>query len=535
MKQQYAHATTTTKTATLDELEKILTAIQDLPSVKSVVVWDDNLADPDKYPKTRGWSATQIAKLDQAVLVERITLQEPGEISFLVYTSGTTGPPKGVMLSHRNILSLGYGMAVNAPFYEDDLSYNFLPLAHVAEKIIGFYTRIDRGLTNCFATSVAQVLPELQEVSHTLFGSVPRIFEKAYAKISSDVAKKPKIVQVLFNWATEVALERTRKITINKPLGLSLGCKYWLAHKIFRPVRAAFGGRVRHMIVGAAPIDKKILEFFWGVGIPVYEAYGMTEVTALSHANFSKCFKLGTVGKSVEGSVSKVADDGEILVKAPFVFEGYFKNPAATAETKDKDGWLHTGDIGKLDEDGYLTITDRKKHLIITSGGKNLSPANIENTIKIHDPIISQVHAHGDRRAFVVAIVAPSPLDTLEWGVSQGLVEHSVYKTLEKVLMANPFLRSEPLNRTTAKVTSHPDFVERIRAAVVAGNEKLSQVERVKKFYLWDRDFSQEHGELTPTMKMKRREIEQKNAALFDDMYSKPSFGFNVYAFEKAE
>jgi len=282
------------------------------------------------------------------------------------------------------------------------------------------------------------------------------------------------------------------------------------------------------MMVGAAPIDKKILEFFWGSGLPVYEVYGLTEATAVCFGNRPGCVKLGTVGKLVAGAESKIAEDGEILFRAPFVFEGYYKNPEATAEVKDKDGWLHTGDIGVLDDEGFMTITDRKKHLIITSGGKNLSPANIEKAIRCADPIISQVHAHGDRRPFVVAMITPSPVEALEFAVAKNLLSREEYERLVREVVNNPFARSEALNGATAKVTTHPAFVERILKAVETGNQTLAQVEKVKKYYILDRDFSQEHGELTPTMKMKRREIEAKFKATFDQLYDVASFGYNV-------
>jgi long-chain acyl-CoA synthetase len=215
---------------------------------------------------------------------------------------------------------------------------------------------------------------------------------------------------------------------------------------------------------------------------------------------------------------AKIAADGEILLRGPWVFQGYYRSPEATAETI-VDGWLHTGDIGTVDGDGYFRITDRKKHLIITSGGKNLSPANIENAIKNQDPLISQVHAHGDRRAYVTAIVAPSPLETLAWGLERGLVTKDKVAALTRELMDSPASRSAALNEAMARVVDHADFVRRLREAVRRGNRELGHVEQVRRFAVLGRDFSQEHGELTPTMKLRRKAVEQAHAALLDRIY----------------
>jgi long-chain acyl-CoA synthetase len=304
-----------------------------------------------------------------------------------------------------------------------------------------------------------------------------------------------------------------------------LKIKYAIADRfVFTKVRGAFGGQVRQFVTGAAPIAMEILEFFWGAGLNVYEAYGMTEATVITHANRPGQTKLGTVGKPVPHVEHKIADDGEVLIRGPLVFRGYFKNDEATAATI-IDDWLQTGDIGTIDSDGFLRITDRKKHLIITAGGKNLAPANIENAIKNQSPLISQVHAHGDKRAYVSALIAPSPVETLELGVDKGLVTRAELKTRSEELMANPAGRSDALNDAMAKVVEHPDFIKRVREAVKRGNAELAQVEKVRRFTILGRDFSQEHGELTPTMKLKRKEVETKFSDLFDRLYNEQGFG----------
>ncbi|MCZ7678026.1 MAG: AMP-binding protein [Sandaracinaceae bacterium] len=249
----------------------------------------------------------------------------------------------------------------------------------------------------------------------------------------------------------------------------------------------------------------------------------MTESTVITHINREGAVRLGTVGRAIPPAVCRIAEDGEILVKSPWVFRGYYKAEEATAETV-KDGWLHTGDVGHIDADGYLKITDRKKHLIITAGGKNLAPANIEKAIKSEDPLISQVHAHGDRRNYVSALIAPAPLETLEWGVERGLVTREELAERQRELMENPASRSEALNRAMGAVVHHPELKERIRQAVRRGNAHLARVEQVRRFVILDRDFSQEAGELTPTLKLKRKTVEQKYAELFDRVYREDGF-----------
>jgi long-chain acyl-CoA synthetase len=428
------------------------------------------------------------------------------------------------MISHRNILTLLDGQSGAMPMYEDDLSLNFLPMAHAAERVLGFYGRLNAGIATAYASSVGSVLEEIQEVRPTLFGSVPRIFEKAYGKIFSEVEKKSPTVQKVFAFAERVGRESVPYRLAEQPLPVGLAIRWAIADRlVFRKVRAAFGGRVKWFMTGAAPIAMEILEFFWGADLKIFEVYGMTESTVITHANRPGAVKLGTVGRALDDIEHKIAEDGEVLVRGPYVFKGYFKNDEATSKAI-IDDWLYTGDVGRVDDDGYLRITDRKKHLIITAGGKNLSPANIENAIKKHDPLISQVHAHGDKRSYVSAIVAPSPIETLEWGVAQGLVTQAECDELTHELMDNPAGRSEALNSASAKIVGHEDYRKRVAEAVARGNAELAQVEQVRRFIILERDFSQEHGELTPTMKLKRKVLEEKYAAVFDRIYGEEGY-----------
>jgi len=508
------------------ELDNVLAACEGLDAIVAIVPWDEALYDQYRERDERITSPAQFEgdPIDESVIAEVQQAIEPEDLAILVYTSGTTGPPKGAMISHANITSLLANQAGVMEFFEDDITFSFLPMAHVAERVLAFYGRINTGVTTAYATSVAYVLDELSEVQPTVFGSVPRIYEKAYAKIHSAIEKQPLPLQKIFAFASKVAREAAAYKLRDEPLPLLLQIKWAIADKvIYKKIRGAFGGRVRWSVTGAAPIAIDILEFFWGAGVPIFEVYGMTEATVVTHTNRPGQVRLGTVGRLLDPLEQKIADDGEVLIKGPYVFIGYFKNEEATAETV-IDGWLHTGDIGKLDRDGYLEITDRKKHLIITAGGKNLAPANIENAIKNEDPLISQVHAHGDARPYVAALVAPSPIETLEFGVELGLIAQSEVTARTKELMDNPAGRSEALNTATAKVVAHADYQQRVRQAVSRGNANLAQVEKVKRFTILDRDFSQEHGELTPTMKLKRKAVEEKFTELFDRVYDETGF-----------
>ncbi|MEM7582471.1 MAG: long-chain fatty acid--CoA ligase [Acidobacteriota bacterium] len=513
-----------------EELETAIAASRDLERVRAIVPWSDALA--ERYAKTdervtspRRFERTE---LDEAAIAERQQQIADDDTAILIYTSGTTGPPKGAMISHANILSLvGLSNAI-VPYFQDELLLSFLPMAHATERALGFYVRVNCGVAAAYASSVGAVLAELAEVRPTIFGSVPRLFEKAHAKIYSELERKPAPVRALFHWATKVGRERLRHVLAGEPVPRGLAWRYGLAHRlVFSKVHKAFGGRVRLCLTGAAPISYEILEFFWAAGLPIYEAYGMTEATVLTHINREHAVKLGTVGRVVAPNECRIAEDGEILLRGPFVFKGYYKNPAATEETL-ADGWLHSGDIGELDDEGFLRITDRKKHLIITAGGKNVAPANIERAIKSKSPMISQVHAHGDRRNFISALIAPSPLETLEWGAERGLISQDELETRRDELLSDPMARSEALAEAMGKVVAEREFRELFLEPVQQGNRDLARVERVRRFFVLDRDLSQEGGEMTPTMKMKRKAIEEKYAELFERVYTDDDFAIDA-------
>ena len=506
------------------ELDVVLAAADGIDTIEAIIPWDAASAAGRESPLLRDPSVLDGAPLDEKAISARMDAIDPNDTAIFVYTSGTTGPPKCAMISHANVLAVLGHQNHFQQFYEDDLCLSFLPMAHVAERVMAFYGRISVGFPTAYATSIASVLPELIEVQPTVFGSVPRIFEKAYNKIQIEVAKKPPAVQRLFAWAIKTAKARMRQQLAGQRLSplLSLKCKVADA-LVFRKIRAVFGGRVRQFVTGAAPTSIDVLEFFWAIGLPIYEVYGQTEATVVTHGNIPGGACLGTVGRCMPGLEHRIAQDGEILVRGPVVFRGYFKDEEATAKTV-IDGWLHTGDIGTIDADGYLRITDRKKHIIITAGGKNLAPANIEAAIKVADPLISHAHAHADKRPYVSALVIPSPIETLEFGLERGLVSQAQLETRTAELMENPTGRTEALAAAMAPVTAHPEFRERIQTAVRTGNMRLSNVEKVKRFTILNRDFSQESGELTPTMKVKRKAVEVSYAETFDRMYAEEGF-----------
>ena len=514
----------------IEEINKILARRQELTKLEKVVVW--NTAGAESLMKAHDWlvSFEQVLRtpVDRAAIDARSAEVDPNGTAIIVYTSGTTGPPKGAMISHANIMTIMRDQDEALKVYEEDTSLSFLPMAHVAERVLAFYGRINTGMSTYFASSIAKVLEEVTEVRPTVFGSVPRIFEKAYAKIMSTVDQAPPMKQRIFRWAESVGREAVQLWQAGKPIPFGLKLKFRIADKlVFSKLRAVFGGRVRYFVTGAAPIAPDILEFFWAAGFPIFEVYGMTESTVITHANALGAVKLGSVGRSLDVVEDRIAGDGEILIKSDLVFQGYYKNPEATAEAI-VDGWLHTGDIGRKDDDGFLYIMDRKKHIIITAGGKNLTPANIENELKASDPLISQAHAHGDKRRYLVALVTIGAGEAVDWARQQGLIDGPTADKHNRALSENPLARSRELEALMREVAQNPDVQKRVVAAVKRANESLARVETIKKIHILDREFSVQEDELTPTLKMKRKNIETKFAETFDRLYDDEAFGLVV-------
>jgi len=514
----------------IEEVNKILARRDELTKLEKVIVWDTTGV--ESLMEAHHWlvpfERVLQTPVDRAAFEARVAAVDPSDTAIIVYTSGTTGPPKGAMISHDNIIAVMRDQDEAFAIDEGDVGLSFLPMAHVAERVLAFYGRINTGMGTYFASSIAKVLEEVTEVKPTIFGSVPRIFEKAYAKIMSTVEQAPPTRQRIFRWAERVGREAVQHWQAGKPVPFGLKLKYGLADRlVFSKLRAVFGGRVRYFITGAAPIAPEILEFFWAAGFPIFEMYGMTESTVITHANVPGHVKLGSVGRALSIVEDRIADDGEILVRSKVVFQGYYKNPQATAETV-IDGWLQTGDIGKKDEDGCVHILDRKKHIIITAGGKNLTPANIENEIKASDPMISQAHAHGDKRKYLVALVTVGASEAVEWARQQKTIDDATADKHIKDLTENPLGRSAELQELLEQIAQDPEVEQRIVSSVRRANEGLSRVEAIKKIHVLGREFSVEEDELTPTLKLKRKNIEAKFTETFDQLYDDEAFGLVV-------
>jgi len=419
----------------------------------------------------------------------------PDDICTFIYTSGTTGPPKGCVISHGNYQSMLDMVHEANVLGDDELTYLFLPLAHSFALLIQLGT-FDLGATLAYwERDPLKIVPNLVEVKPTYFPSVPRIFEKIYTAATGNIEKEGGLKKLVFNWAIGVGRRVRDRERAGKPIGWLLQKQYDFADKqVLSKIRGLFGGNLKLAVTGAAPINPEILRFFDAAGVLVVEGWGMTETSTAATISRPEDFKFGTVGKPFRDCEIKIADDGEILVKGPNIFKGYYKNEEATKETI-VDGWLHTGDIGEFDEDGYLKITGRKKDIIITAGGKNITPANLEAEIK-QSPYVSQVVVIGDRRPFLSALV------TLDMEEVAKLAE-------EKGWPADP-----------AEVAKNPEMREIIQEHVDEINEKFARVEQVKKFEILPADLSQEGGELTPTLKVKRNVVADKYEKDIEALYA---------------
>jgi long-chain acyl-CoA synthetase len=432
---------------------------------------------------------------DAAEWEERWSSVAPDDICTFIYTSGTTGPPKGCVISHGNYRSMLDMVLEVGVLGDEEVTYLYLPLAHSFALLIQFGT-VALGATLAYwQRDPLKIIPDLAEVKPTYFPSVPRIFEKIYTAATAAAEKAGGMKKAVFNWAIGVGRRMRETERAGREPGFFLRRQYEVADKqVLAKIRNLFGGRVKVAVSGAAPINPDILRFFDAAGVLVVEGWGMTETSTAATIATPEDFKFGTVGKPFPGCEIKIADDGEILVRGPNIFQGYYKNPEATAETL-VDGWLHTGDIGEVDGEGYIKITGRKKDIIITAGGKNITPANLEAEIKQH-PLVSQCVVIGDRRPYLVALVTLDPEEAEKFASEHNL------PTDPEALASNDLIR-ETLDEHLGKV-----------------NSKFARVEQVKKIAILPHDLSQEGGELTPTMKVKRNVVADKHAGEIEALYS---------------
>jgi long-chain acyl-CoA synthetase len=432
----------------------------------------------------------------QSTLAERVDSATPDDVATIVYTSGTTGPPKGVVQTHANHVAAVSASGQSTPAEEGWVHLLFLPLAHSFARLESFLGPY-KGLTTAFAENLDKVGDNLKEVRPHFICSVPRVFEKVYAKILAGVDAGSPIKKRIFNWAMDVGREVSRRERAGQPIAGALAVKRKLANRlVFEKLHLALGGRLRWAVSGGAPLSPDIAEFFHAAGILILEGYGLTETCPALTFNRPSRYKFGSVGQALTGVELKIAADGEILARGPNIAtRGYFKQPEATAEVFEPSGWFHTGDIGRIDDEGFLYITDRKKDLIVTAGGMNLAPQNIENLLKT-DPFVSQAMVYGDRRPFPVALITLNPEELAKFAREQG------------ILTTDPSI-----------TVKHPKIVERVARTVEEKNTQLQSYAKIKKFTVLPNDFTQEGGELTPTLKVKRKVVSEKYQAALEDLY----------------
>jgi long-chain acyl-CoA synthetase len=477
-----------------DLLGKVEAVRSALPSVEHVV-----LIEGDPPARALAFSdvmdrGSRLEKASPGAFERAAEAVRPGDLASIIYTSGTTGLPKGVMLSHANFTSNVDSLTEFLDFREDDTVLSFLPLSHVLERTAAFLW-VHNGPAIAYAESIEAVASNMLEVRPTLIVSVPRLFEKIYARVMDQVLAGSRLKRAIFVWALATGKKYAAKVIAHEPIPWNLAFRRGLARKlVFSKITARTGGRMRYFICGGAALSKDITEFFHALGLIVLPGYGLTETAPVLTANHPTASRFGTVGKPIPRVEIGIAGDGEILARGPNVMMGYYKNEADTREVM-KDGWFHTGDIGRLDADGFLTITDRKKDIIVTSGGKNVAPQPIESLIQ-SSPFIGSAVVVGSSRKFISALIVPDFEKLEDHARSQGI----------------PFADRADLCRRPEVVRFLLDEVNRV-------TPELAPYERVKKIAILDRDFDIGLGEVTPTLKVKRNIVEQKYADLIDALY----------------
>jgi len=467
-----------------EQLAKVRAVEADLPNLELIIVMEPSgdIGDAVAFDDLLKRGERRSDEVD-----ERVAGVSLDDNCLYIYTSGTTGPPKGCMLTHGNYRRVSNMVEAQNTLETSEVIYLFLPLAHAFALLIQFVA-IDLG--SCIAyweKDPQKIVPNLMEVKPTYFPSVPRIFEKIYT-LANSVGDPKEIAQ-----AVEVGFKVRQMQEAGQDVPADLQAAFDEADKqLFQNVRNLFGGNIRQCSTGAAPIAHEILEFFYACGVPVMEGYGMTETSTVASSNRLDAFRFGSVGKPLPGVEAKIAEDGEVLLRGDNIFHGYFKNPEASSEAL-ADGWLHTGDLGSIDEDGFIYITGRKKDIIITAGGKNITPANLENGLK-QNRWISQAVVVGDRRPYLVVLITLDPEEVPVFAEQHGIAPEDVPE-------------SEAMRAA-------------VQEAIDRVNDDVGRVEQIKKFKILPHDLSQETGELTPTLKVKRNVVNEKFAGEIDALYS---------------
>lgn len=481
------------------QLNKILKIRNNVKQLKFIIVMNEKDTTEDDFV----YSFKEVQEMGKKYhnenpnfLKERMELAKEDDLITIIYTSGTTGEQKGAMLTHKNIITNVLDASKSFPIDENDIFLSFLPLCHIFERMSGYYFALANGCLICYAQSIETVVSDLQETNPTVMTTVPRLFERMYTKIMKNIESQSSQKQKIFNWALNIGNEYAKAKKYGT-IPMSLKVKHQLADKlVFKKIKAIVGKRFRFFVSGGASLARELGEFFEAVGITILEGYGLTESSPVIAVNRTEDYKYGTVGKPLPSVEVKIADDGEILAKGPNIMIGYYKNKKETEETL-KDGWLHTGDIGVFDAQGFLMITDRKKHLFKTSGGKYIAPTPIENLF-LTNQFIDQFVLIGDKKMFLSALIVPDFESLKEYADA-----HNISYQDEKDL------------------TSKKEIYDLFEKELSKIQKNLANYERIRKFALLDQPFSLENGEITPTLKIKRQVVEERYKHLIDEMYSK--------------
>ena len=479
------------------QYDKIMSFIKKTPQVKKVIVFDKNIKLTgkisvylDDFIKT-GEASKKDAELDK-----RIAGGKPEELATLIYTSGTTGDPKGVMLTHANIYSQFISLDKYFELDSEDHSLCFLPLSHAYERAWSNYI-FRQGAVNNYVANQKEIIAYLSDVKPTCMVSVPRLYEKIYATVYDQVEKAGGMKKKMFNWAVETGKKYAYKKKNKSIVGPILAAEHALADKlVLKKLRDVVGGYKKFFSAGGAALSKDIEEFFFACGVLIVQGYGLTETSPLATCNRPSEYKFGTVGKAVFGCQIRVSDEGELQIKGPNLMKGYYNKPEATAEVFTKDGWFKTGDVGVIDEEGYIRITDRIKDLIITSQGKNIAPQHIEGVVGM-DHYIEQIATIGDKRNYITALIVPS------------------FESLEKYAKDNGIAYT-----SREELVKKPEILAFYRDRIDKQSTELANYEKIKRFTLMPTEFTQDGGEMTPTLKLKRKFIMQKYSGVIDKMYA---------------
>jgi long-chain acyl-CoA synthetase len=480
-----------------EQLSKVLGVSDSLPELEHVILIGGQVQEPDADVLTLEEVLRRGRACDPQERERRVAMIEPGQLAALIYTSGTTGEPKGTMLTHDNFVSncIATNQAL-PPMGPEDRNLNFLPFSHVFGRTGDYYLLIYAGVPITFAESWEKVLGDIREIRPTFMSAVPRFYEKAHAGIISVIERQRGLRLRLGRWSLRAARAAGAARRAAGGISAWMRIKRALADRLLlRRLRALAGGKIRFFVSGGGPLAKELAEFFYDLGMPVLEGYGLTETSPVTNVNPGDRVKPGTVGPAIPGVEIKIAEDGEILVRGPCVMKGYWNKPEATAEAI-VDGWFHTGDVGHIDEDGYLVITDRKKDIIVSAGGKNIAPQLIENLLK-SDPLIAETVVYGDRRKYLSALIVPA------------------FAELE------PLARNRGISFVArADLVANPAVQQLYREHIDSRLADLAPFEQVRKFTLLDHEFTQQDGHLTPSLKVKRRDVYRRYWDLLEAMYA---------------